>query len=490
VGRAVSHGWVRLRNEDIAKLYAIVSVALLSTSIEKLDREGARAWPVSCPMERHGTASTREAAENATRSFLVVCRASATSAALFAFLTLLGSPPSFAADDPQEPARPGLVKRAVASFLSDDEAGTGRGLHVGPFYPRVQLVTSGAGLSPMVHFWAPDIGGTHLDVHASAAYSIYRYQYYDLQVGRVPHVGQHLPRVSWGSRGLFPLADVEKSAEAPGFGIYASAQYRDFPREVFYGIGAASLRLDRTDYRLRDGLYEGIVRYRVKRLSFMARAGLLQGAISPGTDPSFLDTGLSNDEGTAPGILRSPDFLEASGGAWLELRDQPRNPHRGAALGVAFSRFDDRHAADFGWNRVVVDAREYIPLGSNRHVIALRQVTSLAEPDSGSRVPFYMQSTLGGSMFLGGYSSARYRGDKLLALEGEYRFELHPKVELALIYEAGKVFPTMRELDFRDLLRSWGGGVRLKSLREVRLRLDVLHSVEGTRMDFKLSQSF
>ena len=114
-------------------------------------------------------------------------------------------------------------------------------------------------------------------------------------------------------------------------------------------------------------------------------------------------------------------------------------------------------------------------------MIALRQVTSLTEPDSGSRVPFYMQSTLGGSTFLRGYSSARYRGDKLLALEGEYRFELHPKVELALIYEAGKVFPTMRELDFRDLLRSWGGGVRLKSLREVRLRLDVLHSVEGTR---------
>ena len=48
----------------------------------------------------------------------------------------------------------------------------------------------------------------------------------------------------------------------------------------------------------------------------------------------------------------------------------------------------------------------------------------------------------------------------------------------------------MRELDFRNLLRSWGGGIRLKSRREVRLRLDVLHSPEGTRVDFKLSQSF
>jgi hypothetical protein len=363
-------------------------------------------------------------------------------------------------------------------------------VHLGPFYPRVEIVTSGAGLAPMVHFWAPDIGGTRLDVHASAAYSIYRYQYYDLQVGRVPHVGKRLPRVAWGARGLFPLADIEKSAEAPGFGIYASAQYRDFPREDFYGIGATSLQLDRTDYRLQDGLYEGIVRYRVSRLSFMARAGLLQASIRPGTDSAFPDIGISNDEGTAPGLLRSPDFVAVSGGAWLELRDEPRNPHRGAAVGIAFSRFDDRHGDAFEFNRVIVDAREYIALGSNRHVVALRQVTSLTEPDTGSRVPFYMQSTLGGSAFLRGYSSVRFRGDKLFALEGEYRFEPHPKVELALIYEAGKVFPAMREFALSNMLRSWGAGIRLKSPREVRFRLDVLHSPEGTRLDVKFGQSF
>jgi len=382
------------------------------------------------------------------------------------------------------------VKRSVRSFLSDDETGDGGGLHVGPFFPRIEIVSSGAGLAPMIHFWAPDLGGTRLDVHASAAYSIRSYQYYDLQVGRVPHEGKRLPRVAWGSGGLFPLADLEKSAAAPGFDIYASARYRDFPREDFYGIGAASLRLDRTDYRMRDGPYEGIIRFRVERLSFMARAGLLQASIRPGTDSAFPDTGISNDEGTAPGLLRSPDFVAVSGGAWLELRDEPRNPHRGAAVGIALSRFDDRHGNAFEFNRVIVDAREYIALGSNRHVVALRQVASLTKPDAGSRVPFYMQSTLGGSAFLRGYSSVRFRGDKLLALEGEYRFELHPKVELALIYEAGKVFPTMREFDFSGLLRSWGAGIRLKSPREVRQCLDVLHSVEGTRVDVKLGQSF
>lgn len=393
------------------------------------------------------------------------------------------------ADDPQEPQRPGLVKRTARSFLSDDAAGGGRGLHLGPFAPRLAIVSSGAGPAPMLHFWAPDIGATPLDVHASASYSIFGYQYYDLQLGLVPHEGQRLPRVQRGTRAWFPLSDLEMTAAVPGFDVYVAARYRDYPREDFYGIGAASLRQDRTDYRLRDGLYEGIVRFRVSRLSFMGRAGLLQTSIRPGTDSAFPNTEISDDERTAPGLLRSPDFLHLSAGAWLELRDEPGNPHRGASLGVVFSRFDDRHGSAFQWSRVSVDAREYVRLGSNRHVAALRQVASLDHPDAGSKVPFYMQPTLGGSS-LGGYSSFRFRDEKLLALAWEYRFELRPKLELALVYEAGTVFPTMRELDLGNLRRSWGGGIRLKSRREVRLRLDVLHGIERTRVVLQFGPSF
>jgi len=319
---------------------------------------------------------------------------------------------------------------------------------------------------------------------------MYGDQYYDVQVGLVPPLDEHLPRVSWGTSAPFPLSDLERTAVVPGFDIYASARYRDYPRERFYGIGATSSRLDRTDYRMQDGLYEGIVRFRIAPLSFMFRAGLLQTSIRPGTDSAFPDTGISNDETTAPGLLRAPDFVHLSAGAWLELRDEPGNPHRGASVGVAFSRLDDRLGNTYQFSRTLVDVREYMSLGSNRHVVALRQVASLEEPDAGSRVPFYMLSTLGSGSFLRGYDSFRFRDEKLLALAGEYRFEVVPKVELALIYETGKVFPTMSEFDLRHLLHSWGVGIRLKSLREVRLRLDVMHSAESTRVDVKFGPSF
>jgi hypothetical protein len=312
------------------------------------------------------------------------------AAMLAALWTVLAPSHSSAADDQQGPPRPGLVQRTIRSFFSDDEAGGGRGPHLGPFVPGIEIVSSGGGPAPMLHFWTPDIAGTPVGVHASASYSIYKYQYYDLQVGLVPHEGEGLPRVERGTGALFPLSDLEMTSAVPGFDIYASARYRDYPREVFYGIGPTSLRLERTDYRLKDGLYEGIVRFRVAHLSFMGRAGLLRTSIRPGTDSAFPNTEISNDEGTAPGLLRSPDFVHLSGGAWLELRDEPGNPHRGASLGVVFSRFDDRHGNAFQFNRTIVDAREYIPLGSKRHVVALRQVTLLDEPDAGSSVPFYM----------------------------------------------------------------------------------------------------
>lgn len=413
-----------------------------------------------------------------------------TAATLTAVLSVSLPAFCFAAADPAEAPRPGFVKRSVRSFLSDDATGDGRGLHLGPFAPCIETVSSGAGLAPMLHFWTPDIGGTPIDVHASASYSIYRYHYYDLQVGLVPHQGKRLPRMAWSTSAPFPLSDLERSASMPGFDLYASARYRDYPREDFYGVGPGSLQANRTGYRMKDGLYEGIVRFRVKHLSLMGRAGLLQTAIGLGTDSAFPDTGTSNGEGTAPGLFRAPDFLHISGAAWLELRDEPGNPHRGASLGVSFSRFDDRDGNAFRFHRAVIDVREYVRLGSNRHVLALRQFTSLDEPDGGSRVPFYMQSTLGGRNFLRGYGSFRFRDDKLIGLAGEYRLELHPKVELAFIYEAGKVFPTLSAFDLRDLRHSWGGAIRLKSPREVRLRLDVMHGPEGTRVDLKLGPSF
>ena len=398
---------------------------------------------------------------------------------------------SFAAEEPAKKDQPGLIRRSLRHFLRDDETeGGGRGVHFGPLAPRVVILSSGGGPGPALHLWAPNLGNSPLDIHASAAYSIYKYQYYDLQFGLVPHVGERLPRIETGTNALFPLSDLEKTAAAPGFNVYASARYRDYPREDFYGVGPDSRKADHADYRLQDGLYEGVLRFRVSRLSLMGRAGILRTSILPGQDPLDPNVETAFAEATAPGLLHAPDFNHFSAGGWLELRDEPGNPHRGASFGVAYSHFDDRKGDAYKFDRLTMDAREYIRLGSNRNVVALRQTASLDAVAPGRAAPFYLRSTLGGGSLLRGYPSFRFRDDRLLYLASEYRFEAHPKVELALLYEAGKVFPEGSGFDFRGLRYGYGAGVRLKSRRRVHLRLDVLHGQEGTRVHLKLGPVF
>ncbi|MEO8362107.1 MAG: BamA/TamA family outer membrane protein [Vicinamibacteria bacterium] len=390
--------------------------------------------------------------------------------------------------DSQE--KPGLIRRSLRSFLRDDVNGDGRGVHAGPFAPRVVILSSGAGPAPLLHFWMPDIGGTRLDIHASAAYSIYKYQYYDAQIGLMPHRGQRLPSVETGTNAIFPLADIEKTAGSPGFNLYASARHRDYPREDFFGVGPSTLSEAHADFRLKDSLYEGVMRFEHSHFSVMGRAGVLKTSVGVGEDSKYPDVSTSFNSTTAPGVSSSPDFLHASLGGWLEFRDEPGNPHRGAAFGIAYSHFDDRNADVFQFNRLVLEGRQYVSLHTKRHVLAFKQTLSFDSPSEGRSVPFYLRPTLGGGSLLRGYASSRFRDDRLMYLIGEYRFELTPKVELAAIYEAGKVFPGIEGVNFHDLRRSFGGGIRFKSPRKVHLRLDIVKSTEGTRVHLKLGRSF
>ena len=394
-------------------------------------------------------------------------------------------------DNPQDPKRPGLIRRGrTVLFTDNDKSDLGQGIHLGPFAPRITTLSSGSGPGAALHFWLPDIGGTPVSIHASAAYSIYKYRYYDTQIGLVPHLGEHLPRVETSTNALFPLFELEKTSAVPGFNLYASARYRDYTREDFYGLGPNSTEANHAGYRHQDASYEGVVRFRISRLAVMGRAGLMNTSLRPGLDSAWPNLELSQTETTAPGLVTQPDFVHGSAAAWLELRDEPGNAHRGFAGGVAYARFDDRGGRAFQFGRFTADVREYFRLGSDRNVVAFRQTVSLDQVDAGTRVPFYMRSTLGGSGLLRGYGSFRFRDDRFLVFAGEYRFEARPEVELALIYEAGKVSPSTSPLNVRDLRHSYGLGIRLKSPRKVRVRADFVRSVEGMRLDLKLGNSF
>jgi outer membrane translocation and assembly module TamA len=88
-----------------------------------------------------------------------------------------------------------------------------------------------------------------------------------------------------------------------------------------------------------------------------------------------------------------------------------------------------------------------------------------------------------------GYPSFRFRGDKLLTLSTEYRFEVTPRYELAAFYDAGKAWDNAG-FSLNGTKGSYGLGLRFKTRDSVLFRLDVGRGSEGTQVHLKIGYSF
>jgi hypothetical protein len=357
------------------------------------------------------------------------------------------------------------------------------------FYPRFASFAAGSGFAPGVRYWGPDMGGSGIDLQASAAHSFRGYRLYDLQIGKIQHEGKAFSLEPIGNGPAYQFDDIQPKSS--GLFLYGQLRYRYFPQEDYFGPGSASRKEDRTSYLAEDMNYELVSGWQVNRwVGLATRVGLLQPNIEPGTDRRFPATQFLFADPLAPGLSGQPDFVHISGALMLDTRDRPGNPHKGGMVGLLVSRFKERSGSQYDFNRAALDMRYYQELWSEQRVLALRFFTSTDNPDSGSRVPFYLQDTLGGSETLRGFREFRFRDNKLLYMSAEYRWEASPAVELALFYDAGKVFGSTSDFGFRHLEKSVGGGVRFKTPQAVIIRLDAGRSREGTRFFFRFGPSF
>jgi surface antigen Omp85-like protein len=405
-------------------------------------------------------------------------------------------PPQEGSETPNPPDSGATSKGGLESVVSDDQDdnkdGDGGRLHWGPLYPSITVVSSGASVGPELQLWLPNLGASPLDFHVGGIYSIRHYQHYTAQFGLLPERRHGPPSFATSSTSIYPLAPIERLAGAENhFVLYGSYRYRDYPEEDFYGVGFDTPREDHTNFGLRDHLFEAVTGYHFSpRFAVTVRAGLLETSLGLGKDSALAQLSTRFDSLTAPGFGDPPEHVILTTGAIADLRDQLNNPHKGALFMVGLSRFEDRHGGPFEFTRAAGDARFYVPLFTPKHVIAARALVSSDWPDAGSRVPFYLQSMLGGSRLLRGYPSFRFRDDALTAFSVEYRFEPISKLELALFYDAGQVAESFSALDLADLKTAWGGGIRIKSKHRMLLRFDVARSRETTRYLVKTSPAF
>ena len=193
----------------------------------------------------------------------------------------------------------------------------------------------------------------------------------------------------------------------------------------------------------------------------------------------------------APGLGMPTAFAVASVSATADRRDVPGNPRRGGRYHVRFERHADRTFNQFSFKRLDVELEEHLSWWRGERRLTLRTVAVLNIPDLGHDVPFYLQPTLGGSQYLRGFATDRFRDRQLVVLQAEYGWDIWPFLGAVLFYETGHAAPIPQAMAWKDFKRDYGIGFRFGSARTIAVRTNVAFgSGEGTRFSMRFSHAF
>jgi outer membrane protein assembly factor BamA len=262
----------------------------------------------------------------------------------------------------------------------------------------------------------------------------------------------------------------------------------NYPSLNYYGSGPDSNRDGRSNYRHEDTAVDATITIDLlPRLRAGGSAGYLFNNVGRGTDTRYIS---AEQIYTVPGIDTQANFNRIGAFVQYDYRDFAAGPRAGGNYIAQFHRYTDRTLGQFDFQRLDLEAQQYIPLFNKRRVIALRakSVTTFTEGDR--TLPFYMQPMLGGSDDLRGYRPFRFRGDNLLLMNAEYRWEVFSGLDMAVFGDAGKVYMQKSQLNLKQLESNVGFGFRFNARNQTFMRIDVGFSHEGYQVSVKFNDLF
>lgn len=294
-----------------------------------------------------------------------------------------------------------------------------------------------------------------------------------------------------GSEQVYYLEYKNPSVLNRSYSLEGQAGYRRLITQRFFGTGPGSSADDETAYTREEmggtaaaGIYvaddlRAVLQGRLRKVNVLASPLDL-----PAPEDLFPDTtGLDGD---------------LVGGTKLSLvwddRDSIDIPS-GGLYGVAGVEIGARNlVGDVSFQRYELEGRAFLSGASHRYVTALRL---LGQYVSGSDVPFFELSRLGGSSELRGFGEDRFadHGKVLLQIEERIRFydltlfDVFTQLEVAPFLDVGKVFDTHDP--FWTEMRPVGGvGIRLLVPPNVVAAVDIGYGSDGSAIFANLGYPF
>jgi len=275
-----------------------------------------------------------------------------------------------------------------------------------------------------------------------------------------------------------------------------SAQFRNRPKEDFFGLGNDSVAAFRTTYKLVDrsagaalgteffgrtnrGMKSGV------RLEASAR--YINTNIYGGLDDNFPVTQAVFP--TLNGLARGSSLLRYGFSGSYYILDNPSDPHAGFRARAKYYRVDSRNSDPFNFNESGATAEGYIPLGKPR-TLALRLLSEFRSARNGGRVPFYHLPFLGGSSTMRGFREFRFYDNAALLINLEYRYRVWKALDLVVFHDNGQVAPRGADFTWERFRGGFGGGMRVKGKKGATLQFFVGRSSEGTRYYISFKPEF
>jgi hypothetical protein len=166
-----------------------------------------------------------------------------------------------------------------------------------------------------------------------------------------------------------------------------------------------------------------------------------------------------------------------------DSRDSNYYPRSGQQLRIGWLNYGPTWGGDFRFDKGDVFYNHYLPFGDTS-VLGLRARYQAASKET----PFLFLPTLD----MRGFSRDRYRDARTVSFTSEWRQKFHPRWGYVAYAEAGRIAPTIRELQDARTIATLGAGLRwqVTAERDMHLGIDAAFSSDDRAVFIQIGERF
>ena len=302
---------------------------------------------------------------------------------------------------------------------------------------------------------------------------------------------------SWNIMGLYSFKNyklLEVGTESRGhlekrLSFGGKFGWRDATQVGYFGTGMKTDVDNRANFRFQETYADGHAVLRpVRWFPIQGSVGVERWETMQGQG-SFPSIETKYTAQTAPGLGASPVFIHSQLSAGFDWRQSEGYTTGGGLYQATFHDYRSDSNGLYNFQRLDADVIQHVPLLRDTWVLAVRGrlVTTL---NDNNLIPYFMLPALGDGSSLRAFTTDRFRDRHSMLMTAEFRWLPAKAVDMALFYDAGKVTPHRRDLDFTNLKSDVGIGIRFHGTVMTPLRIDLAYGNEGIKLVFSSSAVF